>query len=299
MAKKSRPHDEGEAWAPAEAAHFDKDDESSSDEEDDPVQEDSGIWSMLDGDALVEAQLEAAQKEVDTMAARGAFNRCVDPVVPIVCFSDEGKGAFSEKSFADMLSGIIGSSKEVAMTVLADKQSKVVAYELSAPSSVADTIMRSTPAQRAGWRFWKRSEDLEDLSRLPQKIANLHGLEVIRIQKLPTGVAAWNLGPASLQNGSSNRGLTIGSSRHASNTSPVAPRSRAFQRQKLRAGVRRASNWCRSAREKSSATTRRRPSLHVSISWCVPQTQPSRALASLSSRWRQLCRSKSNRKLSK
>jgi len=192
MAKKSRPHDEGEAWAPAEAAHPDNDDESSSDEEDDPVQEDSGMWSMLDGDALIEAQLEAAQTEVDAMAARGAFNRCVDPVIPIVCFSDEGKGAFSEKSFADMLSGIIGSSKEVAMTVIADKHSKVVAYELSAPSSVADTIMRSTPAQRAGWRFWKRSEDPEELRRLPQKIANLHGLEVIRIQKLPTGIAAWN-----------------------------------------------------------------------------------------------------------
>jgi len=103
MAKKSRPHDDGEAWAPAEATRPDEEGESSSDDEDDPVQEDSGMWSMLDGDALLEAQLEAAQAEVDAMAARGSFNRCVDPICSIVCFSDEGKGAFSEKSFADML----------------------------------------------------------------------------------------------------------------------------------------------------------------------------------------------------
>ena len=190
-AKKGR-HDEYTEAEYTDAQAMNGDGGESSEDEDEPIQEPGDVWSILDDHAMIAEQSAESEAKAQRMAEEGVFNRAADPIESIVCFSGDGAGAFSEKLFVDTVVPILGSMHEAALTVMHDKLAKVTAFELALPQTQANKLFRATPAQCAGWHFWKRSDDPESLRKLPAKIATLLGMEIIRLQNLPKGLAVWD-----------------------------------------------------------------------------------------------------------
>ena len=143
------------------------------DDEEEEV-DDEGLFEAFDLAAIAaEAEQKARDMAVD-LAARGVFTKEADPSESVVVYGAEGAGAFNANSFVEMIIGILGNA-DIMYSTVTDKAANVVAFEISAPTSIVEKLLRAPLAQTTGWRFWRRSDSAEALRSLPPKIAALEG----------------------------------------------------------------------------------------------------------------------------